>query len=70
VCYLLSNIAVMEDTTIVKLISHGYTIQEIADKENINRRTLEARLIRIRDKSGSVNLAHLVANYFRKGLIK
>lgn len=60
----------MKDEQIVSLISIGYTIPEIASAAKINKRTLEARLIRLRDKSGSLNLAHLVANYLRKGLIK
>jgi len=58
------------DTQIVKMLSNGHTVKEIADKAEMNIRSMEAKLIRIRDRSNSLNAAHLVANYLRKGLIK
>ena len=60
----------MTDTQIVKMLSNGYTVREIATKEETNLRTMEARIIRIKDKALADNLPHLVANYFREGLIK
>lgn len=60
----------MTDTQIVKMLSNGHTVKEIADKAEMNIRSMEAKLIRIRDRSNSLNAAHLVANYLRKGLIK
>ena len=60
----------MTDIQIVKMLSNGYTVKEIAEKEETNIRSMEARLIRIKDKSNAENIPHLVANYLRKGLIK
>jgi DNA-binding CsgD family transcriptional regulator len=60
----------MKDKDIVKKLSDGYTAKDIADEFSINVRTLEAKLIRLRDKSGSKNTTHMVANYLRKKLIK
>jgi DNA-binding CsgD family transcriptional regulator len=60
----------MTDAQIVKMLSNGHTVKEIADKAEMNIRSMEAKLIRIRDRSNSLNAAHLVANYLRKGLIK
>ena len=58
------------DAEIVQMLSEGIIGSEIAFKLGVNLRTLEARLTRIRDKSLSKNVAHLVGNYFRKKLIK
>ena len=58
------------DAEIVQMLSEGIIGSEIATKLGVNLRTLEARLTRIRDKSSSTNVAHLVGNYFRKKLIK
>lgn len=58
------------DADIVQMLSVGMTGYQIAEKTKINIRTLEARLTRIRDKSNSTNVAHLVGNYFRNKLIK
>lgn len=55
---------------IVEMLSHGYTVKEIADYLVMNVRTVEARLTRIRDKVNAKNLHHLVAIYLRKKLIK
>ncbi len=58
------------DIEIVQMLSEGIIGSEIANRIGMNIRTLEARLTRIRDKSNSTNVAHLVGNYFRKKLIK
>ena len=58
------------DIDIVDMLSRGVKVSEISKDIGVNIRTLEARLIRIRDKSLSINAAHLVGNYFRNKLIK
>jgi len=58
------------DAQIVQMLSEGYIGSEIANEMGVNLRTLEARLTRIRDRSLSKNVAHLVGNYFRNKLIK
>lgn len=58
------------DAEIVQMLSEGIIGSEIAFKLGVNLRTLEARLTRIRDKSNSRNVAHLVGNYFRDKKIK
>lgn len=50
---------------IVQMLSLGYTVKDIADEMGINVRTLEARLVRIKDKNGATNIPHLVANFLR-----
>lgn len=60
----------LTDAEIVDMLSKGFKVSEISKEIGVNIRTLEARLIRIRDKSSSTNVAHLVGNYFRKKLIE
>jgi len=54
-----------KEIKIVQMLSLGYTVKDIADDMGINVRTLEARLVRIKDKNGATNIPHLVANFLR-----
>ena len=58
------------DIDIVDMLSRGVKVSEISKELGVNIRTLEAGVIRIRDRRSSTNVAHLVGNYFRKKLIK
>jgi DNA-binding CsgD family transcriptional regulator len=60
----------MTTIEIVQLLSFGYSVKEIGEMNGINRRTLEARIDRERGKVFANTVAHLVAIYLRKGLIK
>ena len=58
------------DVKMVEYISNGYTFAEISTSLKINKRTLEARLNRIRDQFECVNVTQLSCEFIRKGLIK
>ncbi len=60
----------MKEEKIVQMLSIGYTVREIADELGINVRTLEARLVRLKDKANAKNIHHLVAIYLRAKKIK
>ena len=60
----------LTDVDFVEFLSLGYTVADISKETGLGKRTLEARLVRIRDKSSSKNSPHVVGNYFRKKLIK
>lgn len=59
-----------DNNNVVQLLAKGYTVPEISTEFGINVRTLEAKLVRLRDKSSSANNTNLVYNYMKKGLIK
>lgn len=58
------------DVEIVRLVSMGYTAQEIADDGDISRRTVEAAIEKLKFKYECVSLAHLVATFLRKKIIE
>jgi DNA-binding CsgD family transcriptional regulator len=55
---------------IVKMLSHGSTAKEIADKLNLSHRTIEKRLELLRMQYKVKNTPHLVGHFFRLGIIK
>ncbi len=59
-----------KDAEIAQLLSEGYTTAEVAAKFKVSLRTLEGRIVTAKKKALAHTLPHLVANYFRKGLIK
>jgi len=58
------------DAEIAQLLADGKTVNEVADKLKVNKRTMEAKVMSAKKKALAETLPHLVANYFRKGLIK
>lgn len=58
------------DAEIAQLLADGKTVNEVADKLKVNKRTMEAKVMSAKKKALAATLPHLVANYFRKGLIK
>lgn len=60
----------MKEEKIVQMLSNGYTVKEIAIATGMNIRTLEAKLVRVKDQNGAKNIHHLVANFLRKKKIK
>lgn len=60
----------MTNADIVREIADGFTIPEIASKNNIKLRSLEERIKQIRKICGAKTLAQLVANYLRKKIIE
>ena len=60
----------MTDEQLIKELSTGLTVKEIADNFSINNRTLEARLVRLKDKNSCKNNTALVAFFLRNNLIK
>lgn len=60
----------MSKAEIVQRLSEGYTVKEIAVNCGMNVSTLQKQIINLRDQRNCKNVAHLVAEYFRKGLIK
>jgi len=59
----------MSNIEIVQHLSDGMTVKEIAALENMNRRTLEAKIKVLKERSLSKTTTHLVSNYFRKQMI-
>ncbi len=59
-----------EIVQIVKLLSCGLTVAEIARTMKLNTRTLEAKISITKTKCAVSTLPHLVGLFFRKGLIK
>lgn len=60
----------MTDIELVSLISHGHTIKEISKESKFDRRTLEKRVLTLRQKLNCATVSQLVATYFRKRLIE
>lgn len=58
------------DAKIAQLLANGFTVEEIGDKLKVRKRTMEGRIMAAKKKALAETLPHLVANYFRKGLIK
>jgi DNA-binding NarL/FixJ family response regulator len=54
---------------IVSLLSTGYNITMIADMLNVNQRTLEAQISRIKAEYAAETLPHLVAIFMRNKVI-
>jgi len=50
---------------IVKLLSEGLTVREIAEKRKINVRTMEGAVDRMRGEYGAKNITHLVSIFFK-----
>lgn len=58
------------DALIVEQYSNGMDRSKIAEYHKISIRTVEAATNKLRVEFGCKNLAHLVAEFLRKGLIK
>ncbi len=58
------------DINIVSLVADGKKAKEIGDTVNISSRGVEKRLEQLREAFDCVNTPHLVATFFRNGLIK
>ena len=58
------------DIYIAQSLADGLTVTQIAEASVTNVRTMEARVGRLRLKTGSKSLCNLVALFFRAGLIK
>jgi len=67
----LKDIPVSEHTVeIVGLLANGKTLKGISEELNVNQRTLEARIVVIKNDFNATTLMHLVAIFFRNKLIK
>lgn len=51
------------------MLSEGETVKNIANKMNLNRRTLEGKIREFRKMQGCASTTQLVAKFIRKGLI-
>lgn len=60
----------MTDCELVQMLSDGYRVIEISVEKSINKRTLEKRILVLRERCVCKTVTHLVANYLRRGLIK
>lgn len=60
----------MNNSEIVQYLANGYKVREIAEIANINRRTLEDRILDLRERHLCKTVTHLVANYLRKKMIE
>lgn len=60
----------MTNSQLVQYLADGYTVSEIADEEKVSRRTLEKRILNLRNECLCKTVAQLVANYLRRKLIK
>lgn len=59
-----------EEKRIVKLMSDGLTVDEIALQLDVNARTLERKVSDLRKLCKCISLPHLVGFFFRNKLIK
>jgi DNA-binding NarL/FixJ family response regulator len=59
----------MTDCELLQMLANGYTVVQISTEKNINRRTLEKRIIILRDRCCAKTVTELVAKYFRLNLI-
>ena len=53
----------------VKMLSDGYSRKEISVKYKLSIRTIDAAIDRVKVKTGSKTMAHLVGLFFRNKLI-
>lgn len=58
------------DVSLVKDLSEGLNVREIAEKHKISPRTMEAQIARLKDKTDADSLPELVAIFFRNKLIE
>jgi len=59
----------MTDCELLQMLADGYTVIQVAKDKNVNRRTLEKRIITLRDRCEAKTVTELVAKYFRLKLI-
>jgi len=52
------------------MISNGFTAKECSKELKISSRTIEARLVTLREEFECKNTIHLIAELVRKGIIK
>lgn len=66
------NTSVIEkhELDLVAALTNGATIAQIGQDWNINKRTMEGRVIRLKAKTGCKSLCELVALFFRNKLIE
>lgn len=62
--------SVITDAELIQYLANDYTVKEISDEKKINQRTLESRIATLKERFFCHTSAALVANYFRKQLIK
>lgn len=62
-------VIIYTDERVVQLLSEGKTIAEVAGEMNVNVRTMEARIGRLKKKTECSTLPHLVATFLRNKLI-
>lgn len=60
----------MNDATLIKFLSDGYSIREIAKECGVEKRVLEYRIVILRDRQLCKTVTQLVANFLRKRLIE
>ena len=60
----------MSNTEIVQLLANGYKVAEIAKENNLPLPSLQKKIYILRERCLCTSIAHLVANYLRKGLIQ
>lgn len=60
----------MTDCELVKYLSEGFKVREIAHMQSVNIRTLEKRLEILKDRALCKSYGHLVGTYLRKKLIE
>jgi DNA-binding CsgD family transcriptional regulator len=59
-----------DDKRYVQLLANGYTVYKIASKLSINRRTMEMKLVRLKEKVNAKNINQLVAIFLRNKFIE
>lgn len=60
----------MSASEIVQKISDGYRVKEISVEMNVPVKDIDFKLRNLREMTGCKTMAHLVANFLRRGLIK
>lgn len=69
--YLYTNFRLcMSVIEIIQKISDGYRVKEISVEMNVEVKEIDFKLRNQKEITGCKTLAHLVANFIRRGLIK
>lgn len=60
----------MSNSELVKMLSEGYTVKEIAVTAKEKTTTIAYQIYNLRESCNCKTVAHLVANFLRRGLIQ
>lgn len=60
----------MTNIELVQFLADGYSVPEISKLKNLPETTINKKIFTLRKMLNCKNVVHLIAEYFRKSLIK